>query len=154
MMCMSPSRVNLPYTLYFASFGVGGLLTFPLLDKLGRLRSHWVFSTLALLAQALIVFVPNYMAHTIGYALLGFLMAKQALCYTWAFDLLMKDHKSCALTFIHLLDFSTCAIGGLYFTMSDQPDWKSLIYPFFYLGLLGYLMCLLLLPESPKWLLL
>lgn len=154
MMCMSTSQVNLPYVLYFISFGVGGLLTFPLLDKLGRRRSHWVFSTLALLAQALIVFVHNYVAHVIGYALIGFLMAKQALCYSWVFDLLMKDHKSSALTCIHLLDFSTCVIGGIYFVLSEQPDWRELIYPLFCLGVIGFLMCSLLLPESPKWLLL
>ena len=121
---MSSSQVNLPYILYFSMFGAGGLLTFPFLDKLGRLRSHWVFSTLALIAQAMIVFVPHYVALAIGYALLGFMMAKQALCYTWTFDLLMKDHKSCALTCLHLLDFSTCVIGGIYFIISDLPDWK------------------------------
>ena len=75
-MCASPSRVNLPYVIWFISFGVGGILTFPVIDKIGRLRSHQIFCTMNMLAQALIVFVPSYLAKTVGYCLLGFFMAK------------------------------------------------------------------------------
>ena len=87
-MCASASKVNLPYVIWFISFGVGGLLTFPVIDKIGRLHSHWIFSTMNILAQALIIFVPSYLAHAVGFCIIGFFMLKQALSFTWCFDLL------------------------------------------------------------------
>ena len=153
-MCASPGLVNLPYTIWFICFGIGGLTTFPFIDKLGRLGSHKIFSTANILAQIVIVFVPSMLAHEIGFGLLGFFMAKHALSYSWAFELMPKEQKSLASTCINTLDFSVCVYSGLYFLLAEEPDWKVLCYPLFFIGVFGYLMCTLLIPESPRWLLL
>ena len=154
LICESPGKINLPYIIWFISFGVGGVLTFPVIDKFGRRRSHLIFSTMNMLAQALITFVPSFFAHAIGFALLGFFMAKQALCLTWAFELLQSADKSFANMCLMSLDFSIIVVSGLYFYFAEVPDWKILCYPQFFLGALGYVLCTFLIPESPKWLLL
>jgi MFS family permease len=152
-MCASASAINLPYMLYFILFGVGGILTSSLTDKLGRRRSHWLFSTGHLIAQALILFVPNQIAHVIGFSMLGFFMAKNTLCFTYAFEFMVKDHKGCASTCLNMLDFSVCVIAGLFFLLAT-PRWELLCYPLFAAGAIGFVIVSLLLPESPKWLLL
>lgn len=93
LMCMPMSAVNKPYVLYFFCFGAGGLLTFFVIDKLGRTKAHRIFGTGHFIAQAIIIFIPNMLARTIGYCLLGAMMAKNSLCMIWSFEFLLKDHK-------------------------------------------------------------
>lgn len=81
-------------------------------------------------------------------------MLKQALSFTWAFELLQNKDKIFANACIMILDFSVVVIAGIYFLLADLPNWKHLGYPWFCFGALGYALCSFLLPESPKWLLL
>ena len=85
LMC-EPLQVSLLGTLYFICFGIGGLLTFPVMDKIGRRKTHYIFSTAHLLAQTLIIFVPTFTARAIGFSILGFMMAKNSLAVTWALE--------------------------------------------------------------------
>mmetsp|Transcript_23226 Transcript_23226/g.28795 ORF Transcript_23226/g.28795 Transcript_23226/m.28795 type:complete len:122 (+) Transcript_23226:453-818(+) len=89
----------------------------------------------------------------IGYSLMGLMMAKNTLTFTWAFELVTKKHKSCASTCLLVLDFSVSIIAGLFF-LSISREWKLLMYPFFAAGALGYIIVTLMVPESPQWLLL
>ena len=151
--CAAPARITLPYMLYFIFFGVGGILTAPVIDRIGRLRSHWLFSTGHLLAQALCIFINNEIAHIIGYSMMGFFMGKNSLIFTWTFEFVTQRSKGCASTFILILDFCTPVIAGM-FIMFVSRDWKMFMYPFFAIGALGFVIVSVLMPESPKWLLL
>jgi len=153
LQCTPISVINLPYMFYFIFFGVGGLLTAPVIDKIGRKKSHWIFSTGSILAQAIATFVPNHLAHIFGYSLMGFLSAKNALTCAWTFEFVLNKHKGCTSTCIILLDLAVTIVGGVFFLFISR-DWKLLMYSFFGAGALGFTAVSLLLPESPKWLLL
>ena len=49
LMC-EPLQAKMLGTLYFVFFGIGGLLTFPVMDKIGRRKTHFIFSTAHLFA--------------------------------------------------------------------------------------------------------
>lgn len=153
LICTSMSTVNLPYVLYFFCFGAGGLMTFFVIDKLGRLKSHRIFSTLHYVAQTIIIFIPNMLARTIGFCLLGSMMAKNSLTTTWSFEFVLKDHKSSVISCINMCEFSVCVIGGLYFLFINT-DWRPLVLGMYSFNVFGYLLITFLCPESPKWLLL
>lgn len=85
-MCTPLSQVAFLGSLYYIGFGIGGLLTFPVMDKIGRRKTHWIFSTASLLSQALVIFVPTFAARATGLFLMGAMAAKNSLAYTWAFE--------------------------------------------------------------------
>jgi len=82
---------------------------------------------------------------------MGLFMAKQTLCLSWAFELLHSRDKGVANTLIFLVDYTPCFYAGLYFYLSESPDWKVIFYPVFGIGAFGYIIATLILPESPKW---
>ena len=153
LICESLRRVNLLFMLYLILFGLAGLLFFPVVDKIGRKKSHWIFSTGHILAQALILFFPGFVARAIGFSLLGFMMVKNSLVYTWTFEFLLKDYKPIGSSIVNMLEFSNCIIAGVYFICISR-DVTPLLNFFFGISVLGYVSVSLLLPESPKWLLL
>jgi hypothetical protein len=85
--------------------------------------------------------------------MLGFMMAKNSLCYTWTFEFLTKDHKPLGSTIVNMLEFLTCIIAGVYFLYISR-DVSQLLNFFFAISLIGFAIVSLLVPESPKWLLL
>ena len=44
LMCTPMSKINLIITTYFVMFGIGGLLTFPVMDKIGRRKTSLIFN--------------------------------------------------------------------------------------------------------------
>lgn len=153
LMCMAKNTINLIPVMYFIGFGVGGLLSFPVLDKIGRLKSHWIFSTIHMLAQIVVVFVPTFSARMAGFTVMGLMMAKNSLCYTWLFEFMLKDHKSLASTAMNMMDFLTCCIGGIFFLFGSQ-NVQDLLVGFLSVHIFGYIVVTAICPESPKWLLL
>ena len=153
-MCVPTSKLNLLLVFYFVAFGLGGVLTFPVMDKIGRRKTHYIFSTLHLIGQALIVFTVTYWGKAAGYLIIGFAMAKNSLCYTWLFEFMVKEKKGVANTVINTFEFSIMFISGFYFLLVSN-DTKPLIIGFFLVsGVTGWLIVTLLVTESPKWLLL
>ena len=65
----------------------------------GRRRTHYVFSTLNLLAQLAALYVPIYKIKLLAMGTLGVTMVKNSLCYVWLFEFLMKKDKSAACSF-------------------------------------------------------
>ena len=49
MMCTPESTINLLVSIYFIMLAVGGILFFPVPDRIGRKKTHYVFSTLNLI---------------------------------------------------------------------------------------------------------
>lgn len=152
-MCMPLSQVNFLFVLYFIAFGIGGMLTFPVMDKIGRRKTHYIFSTIHVMGQACLIFVPSYYAKAAGYCILGLAMAKNSLCYTWLFEFMVKDKKSIANTAINIMEFLCMIIAGLYFMFVSDNSQPLLIGYFGLTALGGWLIVTSLCVESPKWLL-
>lgn len=153
LMCEPESKLMINSTVYFIAFGIGGILSFPLLDRIGRLRFHWIFSTLHLLAQITAVMVPNWWARLGAFCMMGLCMGKNSLCYTWLFEFMLKRHKPTASTLINLTDMSTAVVTCTYFWVISK-DWYTLFQGYLIAAVGSYLILTLLCPESPKWLLL
>lgn len=140
--------------LYYITFAVGGFLTFPVLDKLGRRKTCLIFGTGNVIAVSMIMFSTGYTPRLIGYGLMGFFMPqKNSLCYAWLFELMVQRHKVTANTCLNMGDFGTILIVGIVF-MFVTPNWAPLYLAFYIIGITGFLFIVLLCPESPKWLLL
>lgn len=153
LMCVPLSQVNLLIVFYCAAFGIGGVLTFPVMDKIGRRKTHYIFSTLYLIGNALIVYMPTYWGKALGYMVIGLAMSKNSLCYAWLFEFMVKETKSIASTAINTLELSVMVVSGIYF-MWYSNETKPLIVGFFFVtGVLGWLITTLFITESPKWLL-
>ena len=84
---------------------------------------------------------------------MGFMMAKNSLVYTWTFEFLLKDHKPLGSSIVNMLEFATCIIAGIYFLFINR-NVAPLLNFFFVISVTGYVSVSLLVPESPKWLLL
>ena len=153
LMCMTSSQVHFAAIMYFICFGVGGLLTFPIMDKIGRRKTHYIFSTFHILAQGVTIYTSGFTVTVVCFGVMGFLMVKNSLCYAWLFEFVTKEKKSAANTSLHVLEFATACVAGLYFLFVSQ-DWKPLFNGMFGIAVCAYILITLVCPESPKWLLL
>ena len=154
LMCVPLTKVYYFTIIYFVMFGIGGLLTFPVMDKLGRRKTCLIFGTGNLFAVTLIMFSTTYISRMIGYALMGFFMAqKNGLCYAWLFEFMVKGHKVTANTCLNMGDFATILIVG-FILCFVSPNWAHIFKSFYFMGLVGFLAIAAFCPESPKWLLL
>ena len=90
LMCTPLSKVYLFAVLYFVMFGIGGFLTFPVMDRLGRRKTCIIFGTGSIMAVTLIMFSTQYLSRLIGFSLMGFVMSqKNSLCYAWLFEFMV-----------------------------------------------------------------
>lgn len=99
------------------------------------------------------MFAPSYTVTIVGMCLMGFMMLKNSIVYSWTFEFLLKDHKPPAATMLNSLDYSCCIFGGVYFLVIGISA-STLLWFFFALSLIGYFLVSIIVPESPKWLLL
>ena len=154
IMCTPMSKINLMVVVWFIMFGIGGILTFPLIDKIGRRKTSMIFSLGHYFAQALILFQSSFLLRIIGFSLQGFLSAtKNSVTYAWLFEFMQKKDKSFASTCLNLGDFLTSMVGGFYFLCISR-DWAPLLFFVYFLTLAGLIVIIFICPESPKWLLL
>ena len=106
LMCSSDSQINMLFSVYFIMLAVGGLLFFAVPDRLGRRKTHYIFSTINLVGQLTALFIPIYWVKVLAMGILGVTMVKNSLCYVWLFEYMLKRHKSSACSFINLVDFA------------------------------------------------
>ena len=138
--------------MYSICYSLGGVFFFTIPDKVGRLPSFKLFSTMSLLAQIIITLVPVFWFKLIAYLVFGFSQMKSSLCYVYLFEFVHSRDKSFACSCINILDALTPAIAGIWFLLIDLD-----VYPL-YIGIvfvcfLAYLTILLLNLETPMWLL-
>ena len=154
LICTPLSRVYLFAVMYFVMFGVGGFLTFPVMDKLGRRKTFYIFGTGNIVAVTMIMFQTGFMSRLIGFALMGFMMSqKNSLCYAWIFEFMVQRCKVTANTCLNMGDFGSILIVGIVF-LCVSPNWVPLFYSFYFAALIGFIGVIVICPESPKWLLL
>lgn len=152
LMCTPKLAVSMLATCYFLGQAAGGLLTFPMPDRIGRWKTHAIFGTGSLFAQLTLLLAPLYWVRLPAMALLGSMMIKNSLAYIWGFEITHSTHKSFASSVINLVDFSNAAVAGIFFLYVDR-DWYPLYSTWVGMSVAAYLALLLFCVESPKWLL-
>lgn len=151
--CTPIQKVYLFAVCYYVTFAIGGFLTFPVIDKLGRRKTSYIFGLGNIFAVTIIMFCPTYTARVVGYCMLGFTMPqKNSLTYAWLFELMNQRYKVMANTCLNMTDFATMLATGIYFM--STPNWFPLFMTFYVLAAVGFVGVILFCPESPKWLLL
>lgn len=154
LMCMSMAKVNFLIVIWFIMFGLGGFLTFPITDKIGRRKTTIIFATSHAFAQALILFQSSYLLRIIGFSLMGFLSAtKNSAVYPWLYEFMQQKNKSLASSCLNSGDFATVMIAGIYFLYISQ-DCAPLLICIYCVNLTGLIVTLSVCPESPQWLML
>jgi len=153
LMCVDQNKVSMIVTCYFLAYGFAGLFLFPLPDKLGCKKTMAVFAALHLFSQFIIIFVPVYTVRLVGFAMMGFCQLKNSVSYVWLFDLVETKHKSIVCGIMNSFDNITMTVLCLYFKFVSR-HWTYLFYLLETLGVLSYIVLMLCVPDSPKWLLL
>jgi hypothetical protein len=88
-----------------------------------------------------------------AFAIMGFSQLKNSVCYTWLFTLVHSRDKQSVCSFVNAFDSLTLFITCSYFVLLSR-EWFYLYFTMTLLGTVSYLIIVLFVPESPKWLLL
>jgi hypothetical protein len=96
--------------------------------------------------------VPNYWVRMATFALMGFLMLKNQVCYIWMFQLVHSKDKSAVCSVVNAFDTLTMCITCIYFEWVSK-HWFWLYFGMTALGTASYVLIMLFIPEAPKWLL-
>ena len=86
-MCTPRVTVQWIVTVYYITFGIGGLLCWPIPDLHGRKFTIKLFGTIQLICNWCMLLVPNYWARLVAFAVMGLCQLKNAACYTLLFEM-------------------------------------------------------------------
>ena len=75
LICMPLNKIYLIPILYYVMFGIGGFLTFPVMDKIGRRKTCMIFGAGIMAAYTMTMYATSYTSRMIGFSLMGFMMA-------------------------------------------------------------------------------
>jgi MFS family permease len=87
MMCTPRVSIQWIVTIYYVAFGLGGLLLWPLPDKWGRKYTLAFFGFFHLICQWVMLLIPSYWVRFGTFAVMGFCQLKNAVCYSWLFEI-------------------------------------------------------------------
>jgi hypothetical protein len=96
--------------------------------------------------------MPSYPARFIAFILMGVSSIKNSISYVWLFELVESRHKPAACTFMNVLDTGTMVIFGFYLLFVSK-DWFPLYFGAMSVTAFSLAIVIILMPESPKWLL-
>lgn len=151
LLCMNPAVIGLLFTAERMTEGIMGFFIGPITERLGRKKSALIFLGINLAAQTILLFWPLYISRLAGYILFGIGAMKNSVCYVWLFESMETKNKSTAVTFMNMLDASTMVFFGIYVLFISR-DWFHIEITMYCVSICAWLSILLMLPESPKWL--
>ena len=151
IMCAPAAQVSLMYSQYFIGRLAGGVLAV-LPDRIGRKKSVLGGMLVSLLAQTVLLFVPNLLVRSICFFVMGVANLKNSQSYVWSSECVPFSRKAHAFTVINVFDASPPLLTGLWYIFIGR-DW-FLVYAI--TVVMGYSALFLgfICPESPRWLLL
>jgi len=149
--CLNTPAISSVNSFYFIGFGVG-ILLFALPNRIGRKRTMVWLLPLYIIASAITLYSPSLHLKALGYFLQGALHLKITNSYTHMFELTNEQGKGLCATVMNSFDVMTVGVVGvcLTFLTSDLLKVLSVINTVESLAAIAYLI---LIPESPKWLL-
>jgi hypothetical protein len=148
-MCLGMETVNSAATWYFIGFAVGYLLFFTP-DAFGRRKAMLFQLFFSLIGVGLLTYGDTLVAKSIGFFIKGVNHLTITTSLTHCTELLCDRHKALGQTFILFFDSSSLFFVGiwlLYFHNKIQPFMEFS----FWIGVLGCLLYVLIIPEAPIW---
>ena len=150
--CQNHKMLAMLASVYFFSAFFGGLILAPLPDKIGRKKTFIIFSLIYAVAEVSCLYCSSYWVRFVCMGVMGFLYARNTVCYNWMFELCGNKHYSQANAAMNFCDAAISVVVCGFFLLIKR-DWKPILMIYSFLGLSGIVLQVLLLPESPRFLL-
>lgn len=152
LMCVDRTSINWIVSVYYIAFGVSGLLLWQVPDKLGCRTTMKIFGSTHIICQWTMLVVPNYWVRLVAFAVMGASQLKNNVCYSWLFSMVHSSNKSAACSFLNAFDTSTILVTCVYFQFISR-EWFWLYLVMTVLASMSFLILMVFVPESPRWLL-
>lgn len=94
LMCMDRNWISLILMTYHVMSIVSGLIFGKVPDRWGYKKTIRVFGCVNLLAQIIVLLVPNYYVRLICFGVMGLCYTRYLVPYAWATGFLMEKHLS------------------------------------------------------------
>jgi len=151
LLCVDKLKVNFVVTWFYIGYFFGISLFF-MPDQFGRRITILFSQFIAVLGYAMIIFIPNLIAKSIGFFIIGFVHIKNSIAYTQCSEFLPLKNQEMAITLISLYDtanITLCCVYVMFFDIKIN-DYVLINFCFAALALILYFF---IVPESPKFLL-
>ena len=138
-------------SIYLFTNGISGMYVGWIPDAYGRKKTLlWSFGG-SLLFQLRMVVFPNYWIRNLCYFGLAMMNVKNGCAFAWLFETSGTKNKQFVSTLVNAYDRSTLFCFG-FVVLFVQRWWAAVALWYLILGILAWLTILLLIPESPNWL--
>ena len=150
LMCEAPSNYNSIGSFYFFGYAIG-IIFFFLPDMLGRRKTMSIFYPLNLLSCFIAIYSKTLLMKKIGFFMIGLFHVKLSLSQTYLLELVPFSKKNIGITVMIAFDASNLMVACLLFKYL-KVDFETILSFYFILGIIAYILFILIIPESPKWL--
>ena len=152
LVCANMVAINFMVSARYIAYGIAGLTLFAMPDRFGRKWVIVITSTIMVLAQLLMIFVPTYEARLIAFILFGATMLKATVPYVYVSELVAPKNAASVSVMATSFDSSTLLVFNTYLLCISR-NMMPLILTMTSLAALALLIAVILIPESPSWLL-
>ena len=97
------------------------------------------------------LYVPTYGARFAAFTLYGLGQLRVSVVYVWMTELVKSDHATAVNSCITVFDVSTLGVTCFYFLFVSR-DMRALLLFMSVMATISLVLCVLVLPESPAWL--
>lgn len=133
--------------------GIGALCISWLPDKYGRRKTLIICGMITTPAQVVMLYCPNFYVRFVCYCLLAFFYIHNTMCFNYMFELTEAKYVPSVLSFITVWDTLIVSIVNFsYLTFTN--DWQPPFAFFTWFGAICIFLQILIIPDSPKFLLL
>ena len=127
-----------------------GILFAPLSERIGRKKAVILGMIFSIIAQLLILFFSSIAVRTVGFFLIGLTCNKNSIACVWGSECVPLAGRSKVFSIINVVDCTPPLIFGLYCLFISR-DWYPIYLATVIVNVIGLLLVLIL-PESPRWL--
>lgn len=152
LICQNQAKIKEVVGLQFLGF-IFGLPMIIMPDQIGRKKSMLVALAVSIPSVMWVSYSTDFWSKKWAYFLFGVFHMKITLAYTHIMEMTDNQNKIIANTGIGTFDSFTVALGYV-FLLNVSPDVGMLINIFNVIGLVGIVLYVFFVPESPRWLLL
>lgn len=150
-MCEPKSTVNSIVSYFFVGQGVGIALFF-MPDILGRKLTMSISLVMNILGGYLILFKSDMAYLRLGYFFQGVFHQRITISFMHCMELVEERHKEVMTTMIQAFDAGSIMLACFYLMYVDR-DVNLMLQGIYYVGLAATVLYMVLIPDSPRWLL-
>lgn len=152
LICEDQAKIKEVVGFQFLGF-IFGLPFIIMPDQIGRKKSMIVALAVSVPSVMWVSYSSDFWSKKWAYFLFGMFHMKITLAYTHIMEMTDNSNKIFANTGIAVFDSLTVAFGYV-FLISVNSSVKLLVNMFNVMGIVGIVLFLIFIPESPRWLLL